>query len=298
MNINRLTRRLCLLLSLFMLATSLPAQKRKAPRRKKSRTAVTAKPRTDIAVLHPDSLLGKAYAGKVGQTVVDFFGNRTTYGDVIHQIYLWRDSIAIVNQRGGDTETYRFLPYTLKQSTLTIGPYTYLTLKNGTALEMQKTTEDNEVRQGTLTAMDPSMLVNAIFLYGKHLDGMTIQTDEDKANALTCLNIAAEYGKPEARQYLYDYYKKRAGKGETAAVKYMMRYESAAANYAEAHKYCDILIEQHPQSLEWLCEKGCIYLKEGKTSDAKKLYKKLRKQHADFCKSSRHPFVTQMKETK
>lgn len=286
---------LCLILALFMLATDLPAQKRKTSRRKKSRTAAVAKPQPAASIVPLDSLIGKAYAGTVGRTVVDFFGTRTTYGDVTQQIYIWHDSTAVINQRGGDTETYLFLPYTLDGSTLTVGQFRYTTVKDGHALQMQKTTENNETRQGTLSQTDPSMMVNALFLYGKHLDGMTIQTEEDKANALTCLNIAAEHGNADAQQYLYSYYKKKAESGDTDAIKRLLALETAAGNYTEAHKYCDMLIVKDPQTPAWLCEKGNLYIKEGKLSDAKKIYKKIKKQDKEYYDTSAHPFLQHMR---
>lgn len=294
---NILTR-LCLLLALIMFSTTLPAQKRKSTKRRKSRTTKVVKQRNDIAALPLDSLIGKVYAGKVGQTVVDFFGNRNTYGDVIQQIYIWHDGLAVINQRTTNSETYSFLPYTLNGTTLTIGQFSYLTLKDATAIELQKTTENNETRQGTLTSINPTMLVQALYLYGKHLDGMTIQTDEDKANALTCLNIAAEHGNKEAAEYLYGYYKKRAERGETPAIRYMMTYETAAGNYAEAHSYADKLIALDPQNMDLLCEKGNICLKQQKTSDAKKLYKKIKKQNNEYFKTAQNAFMNHMRTAK
>ena len=298
MNTNRITLRLCLTLALLMLVTALPAQKRKTTRRKKSRVTAVAKPKTAVAILPVDSLVGRVYAGKVGQTVVDFFGSRTTYGDVTQQIYIWRDSIAVINQRDGSVEAYHFLPYTLIGSTLTIGTFRYTTLSGGATLQMQKTTENNEVRQGTLSRIDPSMMVNALFLHGKYLDGMTIQTEEDKANALTCLSIAAEYGRKDAQDYLCSYYKKRAERGDTAAVKYLLRHETAVGNYAEAHRYCDQLVANEPLSAAWLCEKGLLYVKQGKQSDAKKIYKRVRKLDKQFYETASHPFLQRMRNGK
>lgn len=260
-----------------MVATALPAQKRKTTKRKKARTTAvkTTKQTTDIVPL--DSLLGKAYTGKVGQTVVDFFGSRTTYGDVTQQLYVWHDSTAVIYQRGGDMEQYLVLPYSLNGSTLTIGDYKYTTQQKGHALQLQKLTENKEVRQGTLTEVSPIMMAQMLYLRGKYLDGMTIQTDEDKRNALICLSIAAENGQKEAKEYLYNYYKKRAEKGEDAAIKYMLAYELNANNYAEAHKYCDMMIEKEPTNVSWLEKKHEIFIKEGKTSDAKKMMKKIKK---------------------
>lgn len=277
MNTNRNYFRLCLLLSFLMLATALPAQKRKASKGKKARTSTVKRSAVQFDIVPLDSVVGRSYSGKVGQTVVDFFGNRTTYGDVTQQIYVWHDSTAVIYQRGGDTETYLVLPYSLTGSTLTIGDFKYTTLKNGHALSLQKTMEGKEVRQGTLQEVSPVMMSQMLYLRGKYLDGMTIQTDEDKKNALVCLNIAAENGQREAQQYLYGYYKKRADKGEVAAIKYMLEYEKNAANYAEAHKYCDMMIEKEPRNAAWLKEKHELYIKEGKNSEAKKLMKKIKK---------------------
>ena len=99
MNTDRITLRLCLTLAILMFATALPAQRRSTTRRSKKRIATVAKPQKAVAILPVDSLVGRVYAGKVGQTVVDFFGSRTTYGDVTQQIYIWHDSIAVINQR-------------------------------------------------------------------------------------------------------------------------------------------------------------------------------------------------------
>lgn len=283
------------MLALLLLATTLPAQKRKTTKRsKKSKTTAVVK-KTEATVVPIDSLIGKAYAGKIGKTVVDFFGSRVTYGDVTQQIYLWHDNIAVIDQRSGDTQEYLFMPYTLNGSTLSIGRFNYTTIKGGAALELQKITENNEARQGTLSSVSPLMMTDALYQHGKHLDKMTIQTDEDKQNALTCLNIAAEYGNSDAKQYLYEYYKKRADNGEIPALKYMMAYETDASNYADAIKYCDRLIELHPTEARWLCEKGSICLKQNKTSEAKKVYKKIKKVDEEFYQTSSHPFMKQMR---
>lgn len=286
--------KLCLLLSFLMLATALHAQKRKTTKRKKARVTNTMKAKPSAETVPIDSLIGKSYAGKIGQTVVDFFGTRTTYGDVTQQIYIWHDSTAVIYQRGGDEESYKILPYSLNGSTLTIGNYRYTTIKNGVALQLQKMTEGKETRQGTLASVSPVMMSQMLYMRGKYLDGMTIQTEEDKKNALICLNIAAENGQKEAQTYLYNYYKKRAEKGESNAIKYMYEYEKKAANYADAHKYCDMLISSEPQNALWLCEKGSLYLAEGKTSDAKKIMKKIKKVDNSFIKDKRHPFIKAM----
>lgn len=287
--------RICLLLALLMVATALPAQKRKTTARKKKQKTTAVAKKSEAVVLPIDSLIGKAYAGKIGQTVVDFFGSRVTYGDVTQQIYLWRDSIAVIDRRSGDTQEYLFLPYSLSGSTLTIGQFKYTTIKGGTALELQKTTENKEVRQGTLSGVSPLMMANALYLHGKHLDNMTIQSDEDKRNALTCLNIAAEQGNAEARQYLYEYYKKRADNGEVPALRYMLAYETDAGNYAEAMKYCDSLISLYPTDAQWLCVKGLLCLQTDKTSEAKKVYKKIKKLDEEFYATSQHPFMKRMR---
>lgn len=294
MKTNKLYFRLGLLLSFLMLATALPAQRQKTNRRKKARVTNTNKAKTTAEVVPLDSLIGKSYAGKIGQTVVDFFGNRTTYGDVTQQIYIWHDSTAVIYQRGGDTENYMILPYSLNGSTLTIGDFKYTTQKGGASLLLQKTMEGKETRQGTLTSVSPIMMSQMLYMRGKYLDGMTIQTDEDKRNAIICLNIAAENGQKEAQTYLYNYYKKRAEKGESNAIKYMYEYEKNALNYSEAHKYCDMMINKEPQNAFWLCEKGSLYLKEGKTPDAKKIMKKIKKVDNSFIKDKRHPFIKAM----
>lgn len=294
---HTLATRICIALALILLSTSLYAQKRKTRRSKKSRPTAVVK-RNTACVLPVDSLIGKVYAGKVGQTVVDFFGTRTTYGDVTQQIYIWRDSLAVLNQRGGDTDSYLVLPYTLKGSTLNLGQFSYTTVNNGDAIEMVKTKENNEVRQGTLNRADPSMMVSAIFQRGKYLDRITIQTDEDKRDAFVCLSIAAEAGNKEAQKYLVEYYKKRADKGEKNAIMYMMRHETETGNYTAAHEYCDKLIEMAPENMELLCEKGSLYLLEGKKSDAKKIYRRIKKLNEDFYNSSQLPFMREMREQK
>lgn len=277
MNINRHYFRLCLLLAFLTLATALPAQKRKTAKRKKARTTATVKNKVNSDIVPIESLIGRSYAGKVGQTVVNFFGNRTEYGDVNQQLYVWHDNTAVIYQRGGDMEQYLVLPYSLNGSTLTIGDYKYTTVKNGHALVLQKTMEEKEVRQGTLSEVSPVMMTQMLYMRGKYLDGMTIQTDEDKKNALVCLSIAAENGMKEAKDYLYNYYKKRAEKGEATAIKYMLEQELNAANYTDAHKYCDMMIEKEPDNVSWLQKKHDIFIKEGKTSDAKKMMKKIKK---------------------
>ena len=77
---------LCMILALFMLATDLPAQKRKTSRRKKNRTAAVAKPQSAASIVPVDSLIGKAYAGTVGRTVVDFFGTHLSENKLLLQL--------------------------------------------------------------------------------------------------------------------------------------------------------------------------------------------------------------------
>lgn len=297
MTIHRtLTNRILLLLALLITTTALPAQKRKTTKRSKAKKTTTVIKKNEAVVLPVDSLIGKVYAGKIGRTVVDFFGNRVTYGDVTQQIYIWHDSIAVIDQRGGDTQEYLFLPYTLNGSTLTIGQYRYTTIKGGTALELQKMKEGQEERQGTLTSVSPLMMTDALYYHGKHLDKMTIQTDEDKRNVLTCLNIAAENGNADAKQYLYEYYKKRADSGEMSALRYMSDHETEAGNYANAIKYCEKLIDLNPKDMQWLCKKGAICIKTGNISEAKKVYKKIKKLDKEFYADSNHPFMQRMRE--
>lgn len=291
-----LTNRILLSLALLITTTSLPAQKRKTVKRTKAKKTTTIVKKDESVVLPIDSLIGKVYAGKTGRTIVDFFGNRVTYGDVTQQIYIWHDSIAVIDQRVGDTQEYLILPYTLNGSTLSIGQYRYTTIKGGTALELQKMKEGNEERQGTLTSVSPLMMSDALYYHGKHLDGMTIQTDEDKRNALICLNIAAENSNADAKQYLYEYYKKRADSGEMSAIRYMSDYETEAGNYASAIKYCEKLIDLNPKDMQWQCKKGTICIKTGNISEAKKVYKKIKKLDKEFYDNSPHPFMQHMRE--
>ncbi len=179
-----LTNRILLLLALLITTTSLPAQKRKTVKRTKAKKTTTIVKKDESVVLPIDSLIGKVYAGTTGRTIADFFGNRVTYGAITQQIYIWHDSIAVIDQHVGDTQEYLILPYTLNGSTLSIGQYRYTTIKGGTALELQKMKEGNEERQGTLTSVSPLKMSEALYYHGKHINGMTIQTDEDKRNDL------------------------------------------------------------------------------------------------------------------
>lgn len=283
-------------MALFVFATEADAQRRKTTRKKRARTtAVAKKPKEVVVAVPTDSLIGRVYGGKVGRTVTDFFGSRVTYGDVRHQVYVWRDSIAVLHHWGGDTDVYEVLPYKHNGTALTLGGFTYSTIRNGKALSLNKTTENKETREGILTLEEPEMMARAIYMRGKYLDGMSIQTDEDKRNALIMLRISAEEGDAEAQQYLAQYFKKRADKGEPDAIREMLDRETAATNYAEAHKYIDMLIAMEPENMELLCEKGTLYVSEGNESAAKRVYKKIRKGDREFFEASQNPFLVSMR---
>lgn len=286
--------RILLIAIAFGIVNGADAQKRKTTKKKAKTTKVVNKQEPAIAV-PLDSLIGKAYTGKVGRTVVDFFGNRNTYGDVIQELYIWHDSIYALRQLNGSEENYIFGKYSYDGKTLTTGEFKYTPDKDGSALKLQKTVQNKETREGTLPSVSPTNIVNTLFLRGKYLDHMTIQEEEDKQNALTCLSITAEYGIPEAQQYLLSYYQKKADAGDVEAIRFLYNDALKKQDYPNAISLLDKLITISPDNPEIQCDKGSLLLAQGKSSDAKKLWKKLRKTHASYANTSTHPFCVKMR---
>lgn len=233
------------------------AQKRKTTKKKKATTTKVQKQKMPAITPVPiEQLHSKAFAGKVGRTVVDFFGNRTTYGDVIQDIYLTRDNNAVIRQMDGVTENYIIEPYMYDNGVLKIADLTYHVIENGAALYLQHMQQNNEDREGKLTSAAPNNFASMIAQRGKYLFGMSEKTEEDLHDAHVCYAIAAEYGNADAKKYMDEYNQKN---------------EKEAAALA-------------------LCEEGSKYLAQGKKKDAKKVWKRLSKEHSDFAKTSQHPF--------
>lgn len=267
-----------MILAFLMLANGVQAQKRKTTKKKKAKTTKVVKQQAvaPVVAVPLDSLLGKAYTGKVGQTVVDFFGTRNVYGDVTQQIYIWHDSTAVLRQINGTEEVYSVIPYSYNVSTLKIGQFTYIAAPDGASLQLQATKEKDEKREGKLVAENPQELLKGIYARGQYLNRMTEQTDEDKANARACLTMAAEADVDGAKAFLVDYYKKLADKDDREAIIYMMRYEASSGNYSAAHDYVDKLLDTDPDNVDLLNEKASLYDAAGKKSQAKKIRKKIK----------------------
>lgn len=284
------------LILLLMFAASAQAQKSKTSKRKNTKTTKVTKKTTAPVVNVPFSeIVGKAYSGKIGQTVVDFFGTRNVYGDVKQDVYVWNDSIACIHQVNGNIEEYLFPTITYANNTLKAGDYTYTAGAQGVSLQLQSMKQNNEKREGKLSAVAPDEILDKLFARGKYLNGMTEQTDEDKRNARICLTVAAQGNVEGAKAFLTDYYKKLADNGDKDALVWMMNESVAAGNYSAAHGYADSLIDSFPENIDYQFDKGMIYLAEKKESAAKKLWKKLQKKYASQISSSSHPFVKKMK---
>lgn len=284
-----------LLIVLLMFAVGAQAQKKKTTTKKKAKTTkVTKKPAAVVAV-PLDAIVGKAYSGKIGQTVVDFFGTRNVYGDVNQEVYIWNDSIACIRQVNGNIEEYLFPSFTYSNNTLKMGDYTYTAAAEGASLQLQTMKQNNEKREGKLSSTSTGDILATFFARGKYLVGMTEQTDEDKRNARICLTAAAEGNVEGAKQFLADYYKKLAENGETDAIIYMMNSEAAAGRFSSAHGYIDQLIDKYPDNLDYQFDKGMLYVNEKKDSAAKKLWKKLTKKNPSYTASSKHPFCQKMR---
>lgn len=286
--------RLALIILALGIVTGADAQKRKTTK-KKSKTTKVVKKQEPVLAVPLDSLVGKAYAGKVGRTVVDFFGNRNTYGDVVQELYLWRDSIYALRQINGSEENYLFGKFSYDGKMLKIGEYQYAPQKDGSALKLQKMQQNKEVREGSLPSVSPTNIVNTLFLRGKYLDRPTIQDEAEKQNALTCLTIAAEYGLPEAKEYLLSYYQKKAERGDVEAIRYLYNDALGKKDYPSAVSLLDKLIAISPDNPGIQCDKGSLLLAQGKNSDAKKLWKKFRKAHASYANTASHPFCVKMR---
>lgn len=285
-----------LLLLLLIVALGVQAQKSRTSRRKSAKTTkVTKKPVKQVVPVPFDSIAGKAYAGKIGRTVVDFFGTRNVYGDVIQEVYVWNDSIACIRQMNGSEVEFLFPVITYSDNTLKAGPYTYTVTDGGASLQLQSMTQNNEKREGKLSSSSVGNILSVLYVRGKYLDGMTIQTDEDKRNALICLTAAAQGNVDGVRETLEKYYKKRADNGEQEAMQWMVKAYANAGNYDLAHEYVDKLIELSPDDAKYQCDKGILYLAEKKDKDAKKLWKKIQKKYSSYIKTSSHPFVERMR---
>lgn len=286
--------KISIFLALFSFAINGMAQKRKTTKKKAKTTAIkkVAEPFKAIPV---DSVIGKAYAGKVGQTVVDFFGSRKTYGDAIQELYIGRDSIAVLRQIKGAEEDYTLFKYRMQANMLCFSAYYYNVSDNGNKLTLKRMKENDEWREGPLSRTEPYNILNNIFLRGKYLDRMTEQTEEEKQEASAFIMMAAEGGIPEAQKYLLEKYRKRADNGEPEALRYMAQYEATSGNYASAHDYLDKLIDLNPSDASLLADKGLLYIEQNKTSDAKKIWKKIKKADSNFYNTSDHPFCVKMR---
>lgn len=286
--------RISIFLALFSFAIDGMAQKRKTTKKKAKKTVVKKAPEVFKAI-PVDSVIGKAYVGKVGQTVVDFFGSRKTYGDVNQELYIGRDSIAVLRQIMGAEEDYTLFKYRMQANLLCFSAYYYNVSDNGNKLALKRMKENDEWREGTLSRTEPYNILNNIFQRGKYLDRMTEQTEEEKLEASTFIMLAAEGGIPEAQKYVLEKYRKRADNGEAEALRYMAQYEATVGNYAAAHGYFDKLIDLNPSDASLLADKGMLFLQQNKASDAKKMWKKIKKADSNFYNSSNHPFCQKMR---
>lgn len=288
---------IALLLSSVVIPDATAAKKRK-PAKKKAKVTAVATP--TVAVLPVDSLLGKAYAGKIGQTVVDFFGNRNVYGDVVQDMLITADPNAemqhyvVIRQLNGVEELYIIEPLNYTDGIIKVGEHSYHTLADGT-LSLQPMTQNSEERKGVLTQTSAGGIMRMAYNHGKHLSGMSIQTDEDKRNARLLLGVASDNNIDDAREYFVTYNTRLAEKGDQKAIRCLFHIAMNAKNHDDAHKYIDSLIALDASKPELMADKGTIYLQQGKTSDAKKIWKKLKKNAADFVNTSEHPFCKAMR---
>lgn len=295
-----------LIIASLLTFTTADAQKRKTSKKKKAaRTTKVVKSTAPeyITTLPIDSLANKVYQGVIGKTVVDFFGTRETYGDVRQQImvtthndYVQKEleQCAIIRQLNGAEEVFIIKPYTYENGDLVIDNFTYKILPSR-SLQLQKTTQKDEAREGTLDATDAQSLLAEMFRYGKYLSGMSIQTDEDKANSLLLLTTCKAMNYAGAAEFLQQLMEKRVEKGDAQAMNYLLRSAKDAKDYKKALDYADMLIDLSPNDPALLADKGAIYLLQGKKNDAKKIWKKLNKLDSSFAKNSKHDFCVKMR---
>lgn len=292
---RKIITRLGLILALLMLANGVQAQKTKTKKKGKAKTTRTTKAPAKVAAIPIEQLLGKVYEGKVGQTVVDFFGTRNIYGDVKQQVFLWEDNTAVIRQVNGNIEEFTFGTYSYENNTLKINDFAYAASDNGNVIELQKTKQNNELRQGKLTVSEPGDLFELIYKRGKYLNADTEATDKEKQDARTYLHIAAAKNVDGAQEFLREYYSKLADNGDKNALLYLTKASAAAGKFSAAHGYIDRLIDIEPDNFTYQCDKGMLYLNENKQSAAKKLWKKLTKKFPSDIKSSEHEFCKKMK---
>lgn len=295
-----------LIIASLLTFTTADAQKRKTSKKKKAaRTTKVVKNTTPeyITTLPIDSLANKVYQGVIGKTVVDFFGTRETYGDVRQQImvtthnaYVQKDlqQCAIIRQLNGAEEVFIIKPYTYENGDLVIDNFTYKILPSR-SLQLQKTTQKNETREGTLDVADSQALLAEMFRYGKYLSGMSIQTDEDKANSLLLLTTCKAMNYAGAAEFLQQLMEKRAEKNDAVAITYLLTCAKETKDYKKAHDYADMLIDLSPDDPTMLANKGTIYILQGKKNDAKKIWKKINKLDSSFAKNSNHEFCLKMR---
>ncbi len=286
---------LCLMAVMFFSATDVMAQ-RKTTRSKKAKVTrkktKTAEPK--LVSVPIDSLIGRDYYGVVGKTVVDFFGSRKTYGELVHEIYVASDSNVVFHYKAGDTETFTVMPYTYNGAILTVNGLAYQAVQGGAALNLPSTKENGESRQGRLTRCDASLLINETYKRGNYIDRSGDLTEEEQRQAYLCVAIAADAGHAEAREYLTKFYQRAADNGDVSAVKWLLARRMKDADYTAAHALIDSQIEREPQSAYWLCEKGLVYIAQNDKSAAKKLLKRVKKLDVAYYDEASHPFLQEM----
>lgn len=272
---------------------SVSAQKKRAKTKGKAQPAKVVTPK--LASVPVESLAGKAFSGAIGKTVVDFFGNRNTYGDVTHDIYITPDHQNVIIRQAAASEVIYFIePMKYADGTFTADAYKYSTTADG-GLYLTPMKVGDEQRQGTLSSAAPDNILHEMYQYGKYLSGMTIQTDEDIQNAKLLLSVTAEKGVEGAAETASKFYKKLSEKGDTDATQSLLKKALKENDYATAHDCYNKLIEQNPDNCDLLAENGLLYVKEGKMSEAKAVWKKLRKLNRNFADTSSHPFCLRMR---
>ncbi len=296
---TNLLRIILMLLAVVLVAMPASAQRKKSRARKaKTSKRKTVKKQEPLVAVPLDSLVGRSYSGEVGQTVVDFFGTRKTYGAVHHDIYVYSPTQLVYHYYAGDTDSLLIRPYQYSGCLLTMGPFTYQALDNGHSLQLQKTKEKGEDRQGKLLLTDPKPIIDATYRRGNYIDRSGDLTDEERKESLTMIQVAADAGHDEARTYLRTIRTREAEAGDEAAIGWLIQQDIAAGNYSDARKWIDKEAKRHPDDPRWLCDKGSVYLAEGNTSAAKKLLKQIKKLDADYYNSAEHPFLQAMKGKK
>lgn len=286
-------KRYVLLLLIMCTALTVSAQKRKTPPKRKPQPAKVIAPKLEKM---PAALLaGKAFKGIVGQTVVDFFGDRNTYGSVVHDVYISSDLKHVVVRQSVASEVVFFIePLNYADGAFAVDGYKYLTTAEG-GLYLAPVKVGSDQRTGTLATVAPDKFLSAMYEYGKYLSGMSIQSEEDVRNAKLLLAIAEEKGVTGASASLLDYDKKRAEKGDRDSIEKLLKKATDANDYASAHLYLDKLIALDPDDAEKVADKGLLYVKAGNKSEAKRIWKQLRKDNREFADTSSHPFCLRMR---